>query len=292
MNSKKTRAVALMLLSSCAFSCMQVFVKLTADSVETFEQAFFRNLVSLFVALLMVKKAGTHPLREMRGKPALWGRSFFGFSGIVLFFYAAANAPQTSVAMLNRASPVFVTLLAGVFLKEKITGVKVASVSLCLLGAYIAMNPSFENSEFVPLLCALLAAVAAGVAYTLLAYCKGSVSPSVIILHFSAFSTAAAGILMFPSFKVPSPGTLALLLLIGLFAAAGQIFLTYAYQMAPASEVSIYQYSGVVFTALLSFGIFGETLEGRSILGGIIIFGAIFWVFRYHRVQGGGAGKS
>lgn len=283
MKSKRTCAVVMMLISACAFSCMQVFVKLTSDAVGTFEQVFFRNLISLFVALFMVKKAGVHPLKEMKGKPALWGRSFFGFLGIVLFFFAAANAPQASVAMLNRSSPVFVTLLAGVFLKEEITPVKVASVCLCLLGAYIAMNPSFENSTFLPLLCALLAAVAAGIAYTLLAYCKNLVAPSTVILHFSAFSTVAAGILMIPSFVVPSPKTLAMLMMIGIFAAIGQIFLTYAYQMAPASEVSIYQYSGVVFTALFSFLIFGETLNSRSILGGVIIFAAIFWVFQYHR---------
>ena len=282
MKLKKSHAVLLMLLSSFAFSCMQVFVKLTANAVGTFEQTFFRNLVSLFVAFFLVRKVGAHPLKEMRGKPALWGRSFFGFLGIVLFFFAAGNAPQTSVAMLNRASPVFVTLLAGVFLKEKITGVKVASVCLCLLGAYIAMNPTFAGNMFLPLLCALLAAVVAGISYTMLAYCRDSVSPPVIILHFSAFSTIAAGIMMLPSFVMPSLRTLAMLLLIGLFAAVGQIFLTYSYQMAPASEVSIYQYSGVVFTALLSFPIFGETLDRRSLLGGSIIFAAIFWVFQYH----------
>jgi len=132
-----------MLVSSLSFSIMQVFVKLSSEEVGTFEQTFFRNLVSLIIAAVMVRRENLQVFQEIkRGGWALWGRSFFGFLGIVLFFYAAGHARQADVAMLNRASPVFVTLLAGIFLKEKITPVKIASTILCLVGAYIASRPS------------------------------------------------------------------------------------------------------------------------------------------------------
>ena len=88
---------------------------------------------------------------------------------------------------------------------------------------------------------------------------------------------------MIPGFKVPSPKILLMLLMIGVFAALGQFFLTYAYQAAPASEVSFYQFSGVVFTALFSFLIFHETLNVRSVVGGVLILAAIFWQFEYHK---------
>ena len=271
-----------MLASALSFSVMQVFVKLSSAEVGTFEQTFFRNLISLLIAAGMVRREKRPVLREIRqGGWALWGRSFFGCLGIVRVFYATGHARQADVAMLNRSSPVFVTLFAGLFLKEKITPVKIASTVLCLLGAYIAMQPSFDSNPF-PLLSALLAAVVAGMAYTMLAYCKNFVSPSVIIFHFSAFSTVCAAALMLPSFVVPSWKVFFMLLLIGVFAAGGQFLLTYAYQQAPASEVSIYQYSGVVFTAALSFLLLGESLSGSSIVGGLVILGAIFWVFEYH----------
>ena len=144
-----------MLLSALSFSVMQVFVKLTSSEVGTFEQTFFRNLVSLFIAAGMVRREKLRVFQEMkRGRWALWGRSFFGFLGVVLFFYATGQARQADVAMLNRASPVFVTLFAALFLKEKITPVKVASTFLCLTGAYVAMQPSFDSNPF-PLLAAL-----------------------------------------------------------------------------------------------------------------------------------------
>lgn len=272
-----------MLLSALSFSIMQVFVKWSSAEVGTFEQTFFRNLVSLIIAAGMVRRERLDVVQEMkRGRWALWGRSFFGFLGVLLFFYAAGHARQADVAMLNRASPVFVTLFAGVFLKEKITLTKIASTVLCLTGAYIAMQPSFESNPF-PLLAALGAAVTAGIAYTMLAYCKAFVAAPVIILHFSLFSTVCSAVLMLPVFVTPSLPACFMLLMIGVFAAGGQFLLTYAYRYAPASEVSIYQYSGVVFTAVLSYFAFGEALTGRSVLGGLVILSAIFWVFIYHK---------
>lgn len=287
LKNRKTKAVCLMLLSALSFSIMQIFVKWSSAEVGTFEQTFFRNLVSLAIAAVMVGRERLDLVQEIkRGRWALWGRSFFGFLGVLLFFYAAGHARQADVAMLNRASPVFVTLFAGIFLKEKITPVKIASTVLCLTGAYIAMQPSFESNPF-PLLAALGAAVTAGIAYTMLSYCKAFVAAPVIIFHFSLFSTVCSAVLMLPGFVVPSPPVCVMLLMIGVFAAGGQFLLTYAYQHAPASEVSIYQYSGVVFTAVLSYFAFGETLNASSVLGGFIILGAIFWVFMYHRKSAG-----
>lgn len=284
MGRRKTRAVTLMLLSSLSFSIMQVFVKMSSTEVGTFEQVFFRNLISMIIAGVTVYRAKLDLIPEIKkGGLALWGRSFFGFLGIVLFFYATGHARQADVAMLNRASPVFVTIFAGPILKEKVSKVQVCAVALCLVGAYISMQPSFDSNP-LPLLCALGAAmVVAGLAYTLLSYTKRFTSAPVIIFHFSLLSTVCAGLLMIPGFVLPSPKAMGMLLMVGLFAAEGQYLLTYAYQQAPASEVSIYQYSGVVFTALLSYLIFHETLTATSIIGAIVILAAIFWVFEYSK---------
>ena len=201
---------------------------------------------------------------------SIWGRSFFGFIGIILLFYATGNARQADVALLNRTSPIFVTIFAGLFLKERISFGEIISTALCLLGAFIAMQPSFDSNPF-PLFAALLASIAGGIAYTMLSYCKNFASPTTIIYHFSALSTICSGLLMIRTFAFPPFETAIQLVLIGIFAALGQFLLTYAYQKAPASEVSIYQFSGVVFTALLSFVVFNEPISKSAIVGGAFI---------------------
>lgn len=99
---------------------------------------------------------------------------------------------------------------------------KIASTALCLLGAYIAMQPSFDSNP-LPLLAALSAAVVAGIAYTMLPYCKNFTAPSVIIFHFSLLSTVCSAVLLLPSFVVPPLPVCFMLLMVGVFAAGGAV---------------------------------------------------------------------
>lgn len=86
---------------------------------------------------------------------------------------------------------------------------------------------------------------------------------------------------MLPSFVLPSGRDLCMLFLIGVFAAGGQIGLTYAYQKAPASEVSIYDYVGIVISMLLGYFVLGEPLTPATVLGGLLITGSALWSYFY-----------
>ena len=89
--------------------------------------------------------------------------------------------------VLNKLSPIFVTLLAAVFMKEKLSPIQIPALALSVLGAFIVFRPSFQSDPF-PLVVALLSAVTSGVAYTFLGYFKGKVDGITVIIHFSTFS--------------------------------------------------------------------------------------------------------
>jgi drug/metabolite transporter (DMT)-like permease len=80
---------------------------------------------------------------------------------------------------------------------------------------------------------------------------------------------------------LPSLRDFLLLLLIGIFGGFGQIALTYAYRMAPASEVSIYNYSGILFSMILGYAVLGETVPLSSLLGGTLVIAASLLTYRY-----------
>lgn len=286
--SDRKQATALMLLSSTSFCLMSMVVKLSAASVGTMQQVFFRNLVSLFIVGAVIFRKKLPFLGEKQFQPALCARSFFGFVGVIMLFYATANARQADVAILNRSSPVWTTIFAALILKEKISKVQIPVIALCLAGAFVAMQPAFD-SNLLPLLLAAATALASGLAYTMIAFCKGKVHPLTVIFHFSLFSTVAAFFLMLPTFSVPGPKELLMLLLIGIFAAGGQVGLTYAYQKAPAAEVSIYDYVGIVISMLLGDLVFGEPMTLSSTLGGILITCSALWSYLYNRRQERGA---
>lgn len=285
MKSNRRQATALMLMSTTSFCLMSMVVKLSATTVGTLQQVFFRNLVSLIAVGVVIWKRNLPFLGEKQYQPALFARSFFGFVGVIMLFYATANARQADIAILSRTSPIWTTVFAALILKEKISKVQVPVIALCLAGTVVAMRPSFD-SNILPLLLAAATAVSSGLAYTMIAFCKGKVHPLTVIFHFSLFSTVAGFFLMLPTFTMPTFRDVIMLILIGVFAAGGQIGLTFAYQKAPASEVSIYDYVGIVVSMLIGYLVFGEPLAASSILGGVLITSSALWSYWYNHRHG------
>lgn len=89
-------------------------------------------------------------------------------------------------------------------------------------------------------------------------------------MHFSTFSVFGSLPFVISNFVMPDPRQFMLLMLISLFGSLGQVFITYAYRFAPASEISIYNYSGILFSIVLGAAILGEPVKSTSILGGRI----------------------
>ena len=285
IKSNRRQATALMLVSTTSFCLMSMVVKLSATTVGTLQQVFFRNLVSLIAVGVVIWKRNLPFLGGKQYQPALFARSFFGFVGVIMLFYATANARQADIAILSRTSPIWTTVFAALILKEKISKVQVPVIALCLAGTVVAMRPSFD-SNILPLLLAAATAVSSGLAYTMIAFCKGKVHPLTVIFHFSLFSTVAGFFLMLPTFTMPTFRDVIMLILIGVFAAGGQIGLTFAYQKAPASEVSIYDYVGIVVSMLIGNLVFGEPLAASSILGGVLITSSALWSYWYNHRHG------
>lgn len=285
MKSNRGQATALMLMSATSFCLMSMVVKLSATTAGTLQQVFFRNLVSLIAVGAVIWKKKLPFLGKKQYQPTLCARSLFGFIGVIMLFYATANARQADIAILSRTSPIWTTIFAALILKEKISKVQVPVIVLCFAGTVVAMQPAFD-SNILPLLLAAATAVCSGLAYTIIAFCKGKVHPLTVIFHFSLFSTVAGFFLMLPTFTMPTFQDVIMLILIGVFAAGGQIGLTFAYQKAPASEVSIYDYVGIVVSMLIGQLVFSEPLTASSVLGAVLITSSALWSYWYNHRHG------
>ena len=270
-----------MILSALSFAAMQVVVHLSKE-IPTMEQIFARNFFILIVAFFVIRKKKGSFYGEKKYQLGLFGRSFFGFLGLITLFYASSHAAQGDVTILNKLSPIFVTILAVVTMKEKLPLIQIPALLLSLIGAFIVFQPNFQSNP-LPLIMALLSAVSSGVAYTLLGYFKDKVDGMTVIMHFSTFSAVASLPFMIQNFVMPDARQFLLLILIGVFGSLGQAFITYAYRYAPASEISIYNYSGIIFSMLLGYFILGEPITRSSVIGGICVASASLIVFIYTR---------
>lgn len=279
--SNKTKAVFCMLISALGFTFMSVTVKYVTG-IPLFEKVFFRNLISLVVAFFMLKKSSAPMFGRRENQLALLARSIFGLAGVVLNFYAIANLTLADSSMLGKLSPIFVTIMACIFLKEKIDNKQILSIIVTFLGTLLVIKPEF-SLEMLPSLSGIMSAASAGVAYTLLRYLKDKESPDTIIFYFSLISVVFTAPFALAEYVQPTFTQLGLLLATGVFASVGQFGITYAYKFAKATEVSIYNYSAIVFGIILGFIFFGEIPDTLSLLGGAIIIAVAFYIFKHNQ---------
>ena len=126
--------------------------------------------------------------------------------------------------------------------------------------------------EVFPAMIGVLGGLGAGVAYTFVRKLAQYETPgALIVLFFSAFSVILLGPVVALTYVPMTPKQWALLLLTGLAASGGQFFVTAAYTYAPAKEISVYDYSQVIFAALWGILFLGQIPDIYSALGYLII---------------------
>jgi drug/metabolite transporter (DMT)-like permease len=263
------RAVGFMLLSAASFAVMGAMVK-AAGALPVHEKVFFRNLVTLAITAGLAWRRRENPFGPTPHLGLLLLRSFAGLGGVSLYFYAIGHLTLADASMLNKVSPFFVTLLAAVFLGERITRRVGGGLVLAFAGALLVMKPAFDLQP-LPALAGLGSAFCAGLAYTVVRHLRGRVQPRRIVFYFSLVSTLATTPLLVLWPVMPQGWQWVWLLGTGVFAAGGQVFLTLAYHNAPAGQVSIWSYNHVLFALLIGLVVWGEQPGLVSIGGGVLI---------------------
>lgn len=271
-----------MIASALAFSLMQIAVKLTSEGVSIFLQVVFRNFLLSIFSIVMLKKHGESLVPVKEHRVALFFRGFLGLFGAVMYFYATKNLPTANAAILQKSSPFFVMIFAAIFLNERLTKVHVLSLLIAFVGAYFVTNPS-GNYNLIPALSGIFSAVFAAGAYTIIGKLGKSENAYRIMLAFGVVTCVSLFIPLVMTYKRPLPIDWLWLLMIGIFGGLGQYLLTIAYLYAPAGEVSIYNYTSVIFSAILGFIIFGDKIIPIEFLGiGLILLSALI-LFLYNQ---------
>lgn len=273
-----------MILSSLSFALMSAMVKLSGGRIPLMQQVFFRNLLIGIASFFILRREGKPLLGKPENRKLLFTRSLFGYLGVLAVFYSNSHMLLGDAQTLMKTTPFFTTLIAVLFLKERMTKTKAISLTLAFIGTVVVVRPEFSSSV-IPAVVALLGALFAASAYTSIRALENREDVLTIIFFFSLFSCVVSLPFLIANFVVPTPREWLILLLIGVFAAGGQYFVTSAYTYAPASEVSIFDYSGIIFAPLLGWLLFREVLEPLSYLGMAMIVASGWVAFRQTRKE-------
>ena len=263
---------------------MGMFVRLADDfggAIPFTQKSFFRNIVAVAVAgvvfVRMYGRAATRPSRSVLVPrnvlwPLVW-RSIFGTIGIFGNFYALSHIPLGDACMLNKLSPFAAVVASWALLHERVTLRQGVAVVVAFVGAMFVVKPGFAIAgEATAAFAGLAGGIAAGLAYTCvrrLGILK--VEPSFIVLFFSCFSTLVTVPFLVFDYHPMTWAQVATLFGAGIAATVGQFGITAAYRLAQPRELAVYDYTNVVFAALLGFAVFGQVPDLSSWLGIAII---------------------
>ena len=276
IKNDKTKGIIYIIVSAFFFALMGLFVKLSGD-LPIIQKSFFRNAVAMIFALVVITKNHQWELPKGRNISYLLIRAVAGTGGILCNFYALSNMNLADASMLNKLSPFFAVIFSLFILKEKANFKQIFAVTLAFVGALFVMKPTF-SFEGIPAFMGFLGGMAAGLAYACVRkLTQNGFKGSLVIFFFSAFSCIATLPWLILDFTPMSPEQWIFLILAGLSASGGQFFITAAYSKAPAKEISVYDYSQIIFTTLLSLVVFGDLPDLLSFIGyAIIISAAVF----------------
>lgn len=290
---KRYKGIICIILSAFCFALMNMFVRLSGD-IPSVQKSFFRNFVAFIFAAVLLWKDRI-PLRCKTGNlKYLFMRAGFGTIGILCNFYAVDHLVLADASMLNKMSPFFAIVFSFFILKERVKPFQAAAVAGAFIGSLFIIKPTFTNMDLVPALIGFLGGMGAGAAYTMVRVLgeRGEKGPF-IVCFFSGFSCLATLPFLIFGFQGMELWQLGTLLLAGLAASGGQFAITAAYCCAPAREISIYDYSQIIFSAVLGFLVFGQIPDALSWLGYIIICMMAVMMFIYNnREEHGNEGNS
>lgn len=275
--SERTLGILCILCAAFCFSLMSLFVRL-AGNIPTMQKIFFRNLVAAIAAFVILAREGQGFRIHKDCLGSHLARSITGMLGMIANFWAIDHIGMADANMLNKLSPFFAILFSIFILREYPKKVDILSVLAAFIGAVFVVRPTAGIAS-LPSLAGVLGGLSAGAAYTFVRQMsrKGERGPE-IVMFFSAFTCVCAIPFFAFNFQPMSTKQWVFLLLAGCAAAGGQLSITAAYRHAPAKEISVFDYSQIVYAALWGFLIFGEIPDALSFVGYAIIIGAA--VFR------------
>lgn len=284
MNIKKQyKGILYIVLSAFCFALMNMFVRMSGD-LPSIQKSFFRNFVAAIFACVILLKNKVPFRCKRENLLALILRATFGTIGILCNFYAVDHLVLSDASMLNKMSPFFAVLFSFLILKEKVTAPQAFIVAGAFLGSMFVVKPTFANMDLLPSIIGLFGGICAGAAYTMVRKLgeNGEKGPF-IVFFFSTFSCLVTLPWLVFDYHPMSGTQIMILLLAGLSAAGGQFSITAAYCYAPAREISVYDYSQIIFSAVLGFVVFGQLPDALSWLGyGIICLMAVA-MFLYNK---------
>ncbi len=251
------------------FASMGASIRMVSAEIANAGVVFFRNLVGLSVLLPLMLLQGTGSLRTKVPHLHLL-RGLAGLSAMYCFYYAVAHIPLAEAMLLKLSSPLFIPLVALLWLGETVPAKVRWAILVGFTGVVIILRPDLGELSSVALI-ALLGGFFAAVAKVTVRRLSRTEPTTRIVFYFAVTGTLVS---MFPLmfyWVTPSAQAMGWLIVIGLCATAGQFLLTKGFSMASAARMGALGFFAVLFGAAYGWLFWDEVLSWSTLLGSLLV---------------------
>ena len=273
-NRKLFLAISCLTISALLFSIMGICIRYASQTVDNYTIVFFRNFVGLMLFLPFIMKQGASFVKTEKLWMHTW-RSLVGLAAMYGFFYAIAHLKLSNAMVFTYSSPIFIPLIAWLFLKERITKAMLMAAALGFLGVFCVAKPDQGLWNWVSAI-GIASSLLASMAFVTVRALTKTEPPERIVFYFCLIGSLLSAIPMFWVWRPYALKELFFLIAAGILANVSQIFMSHAYRLAPAGQIAPVNYMAIIFAGVWGFFLWQETPDFYSLFGfGLILLAII-----------------
>ncbi|MBO68793.1 MAG: RNA polymerase subunit sigma-54 [Acidiferrobacteraceae bacterium] len=267
------RGIAYMSVFAFCMASMITAVRYISQDLHPFEIAFFRAFFGFVFFLPILVRYGIDPLRTSR-LPLHFLRSLFHVTSVLLFFFGVSVTPLAKAMSISFSAPLFASILAFVFLSERLNIARIASLLSGLIGMLVILRPGLIEVNMGSL-AIIVAAASWGTAMIIVKILSTTESTVTTTMYSTIFMMPVTLIIALGFWTLPSVEHLAWLALIGALASVGHIALARAMREGDVTVVLPVDFTKIIWASMFGYIFFAEIPDWETWVGGAIIFTAV-----------------
>ena len=265
-----------MFVTGLCFVAVTATGKVVGDDVPAVQAGFLRYALGLvFLIPMWPAVRRTVITRDLGG--LLAARGVAHAVAVAMWFFAMTRIPISDVTALNYLNPVYVILLAVIFLGERLGPYRIAAVVIAFLGTFVIIRPGFRDIDLGHIVM-LGNAIAMAFSYFFAKILSARVPAEVVVFYLSIAVPALLLPFAWAVWVPVSWGDLGWLFLCATFATAGHYTMTLAFRSAPLTVTQPVTFLQLVWATSVGVLVFGEPVDGFVILGGTMIIASVVFI--------------
>ena len=268
-------SISLMIISGLFFVLMHSAVKYLSKEVHIFEIAFFRCALVIFVLAPIIFQQGKKIFKTKQPKVQFL-RITTNSVAMLCFFYGISTTPLAQLTTLGFTVPIFATILAVIFMKEKIRLRRTTALIVGFIGTIIVMRP--DISIELGALLIIFSSFLWSICLIFIKKLTQTDSAVTISLYFGIGMIPATFALAFPVLEMIDLRQFIILVFIAVTGTLAQTIMNSALEKGELALLLPFDFLRLIWSVLIGYALFSEQPTITLWLGGFLIIGSTSYI--------------